>query len=218
MIKMAADMMGNDMVQNALASQIKNPSRKLQLRLSLDPDNAARFDEVLTTHTAAETKRVQDAANSTMSIMGELIETDRENMVNFLALQSMQRAKVPLDAAQQEFFQEYAMKMVKTEGFEDIQKANVPAREWYEAEEVLSSLNEGLSPDQQTALAEYVDEQINRKKEEKAYKRTNKLANTLGLNEVDRTALYDYLYENPDASNDDITEQLSPELRELMPE
>ena len=55
-----------------------------------------------------------------------------------------------------------------------------------------------------------------RKKEKQAYRRSSQLANQLGLNEEDRKALYDYLYENPNAAQEDISDNLAPELRELM--
>jgi hypothetical protein len=62
-----------------------------------------------------------------------------------------------------------------------------------------------------------VAEQQKRVAERIAYERTSELANQLGLNEEDRAGLYQYLYENPEATHEDISQKLVPELRELMP-
>ncbi|QBG48660.1 sigma-70 family RNA polymerase sigma factor [Verrucomicrobia bacterium S94] len=217
-LEMALPMMGNQMVQAALAKQIENPSKKLRHRLSLDPEAVERFDEILAEHAATEKQRLQDAVTASSEALKNLLKTDREGLVNFVALQTMQKAGQPLSAAQEEYVQTYTKKMAENNVHMGLDAGNTQApRQWYEVEEVIDSLNENLTIEQQEELAIQIEEQKNRKKEEAAYKRTNELANSLGLNEADRTALYKYLYQHPDATNEDITERVTPELRELMP-
>lgn len=217
-LEMALPMMGNQMVQTAMAKQIENPSEKLKHRLSLDPEAVERFDEILAEHAATERQRLQDAVTASSEALKNLLKTDREGLVNFVALQTMQKAGQPLSAEQEEYVQTYTKKMAENNIHMGLDAGNTQApRQWYEVEEVIDSLNEGLTIEQQEELAVQIGEQENRKKEEAAYKRTNEIANSLGLNEADRTALYKYLYQHPDATNEDITERVTPELRELMP-
>jgi hypothetical protein len=91
-------------------------------------------------------------------------------------------------------------------------------QQWNDNEELMTSLGDMLSTEEQAGLEHYIEELEVRRKEQAAYARANRLTERLGLNEQDRAALYEYLYENPSATNDEIAENLSPELRELMPE
>lgn len=216
LLEMALPMMNSDMVKTAMTKKIENPSEKLRLRLSLEPEAAAIFDEVLSRHTETESQRLLDSMTEATETIGKLMEVDREGFVNFMALQSMQKAGELLSPSQEEYIRTYTEKMtaLNTDMGSGI---NQEPRQWYEIDTVVESLNESLSEEQQQELATHVEELKIRKREETAYRRTNELANTLGLNEEDRTALYKYLHANPDATNDDIAEKLSPELRKLMP-
>jgi len=94
--------------------------------------------------------------------------------------------------------------------------ATEPAPPWDRNDAVLDKLHAQLAPQQQEELSTYLEEQEIREKEQRAHQRSSQLANQLGLNEEDRGALYDYLYQNPDATDKDIKDNLSQELHELM--
>ncbi|MDF7823188.1 sigma-70 family RNA polymerase sigma factor [Pontiellaceae bacterium B12227] len=218
LLEMALPLMNNDMVKTAMADQVENPSKQLQVRLDLDPEIAEKFDAVLADHIESETRRVNEMTSGMMNSMKQMLEDDREAAVNFMALQSMLEAGEPLSPEQQAFQFDWAENMKKNFVPENgEQPESTEPRQWYEDESVLNDLNALLTEPQQDELLTHVLEKEKRELEQRAYDRTGKLANTLGLNEADRSALYDYLYKNPEATNEDISEQLAPELRELMP-
>lgn len=218
LLEMALPLMNNDMIKTAMADQIENPSEKLQIRLGLDPETAEKFNAVLTEHTESESRRLNELATGMMDSLKQMLENDREAAVDYMALESMRNAGETLSPEQLAYVQDWEGKMKQNFGLEDEEDAEVAEpKQWYEDGTVLGDLNDLLTEQQQDELELHVMEKEKRAQERRAYDRSSELANTLGLNELDRSALYDYLYENPAASNDDISEQLAPELRALMP-
>ena len=215
MMEMAFPLMENDMMKTAIAGQVENPSKKLSVRLGLDPETEKEFSAILTAHAESESSRTLEQTTGMMDSMKQMVEDDREAAVNYMALESMKDAGETLSPEQRTYTRKWKRRMKKSFNMEDDEQAE--PRQWYEDENVLGELNELLTEPQQDELLTHVVEKEERALERRAYDRSSELANTLGLNEADRSALYDYLYENPDASNNDISEQLAPELRSLMP-
>lgn len=190
-----------------------NPSPKLSLRLALDQAAADKLDEILSAHASSEIQRYADAERAELELMNQLLENDREGYVNFLAIQSMHANGEELTAEQEAYYQAFWEKLGRTSTWD----APWVTEHWHQNNEVMKALDDLLTPEQREELFCYIEEQDLRERDMQAYMRSSQLADTLGLNEEDRTALYEYLKQNPGADNTDISEHLSPELRELMP-
>lgn len=210
--EMMLKMMGSDLMHSQLTRGIEDPSRKLSLRLGLDVETTALFEKAFDDYTESEKERVIKAADDMVETMSGLMENDREGLVNFMALQSMKGAGETLSEEQEAYYAEFEKLVGPNMGWD-----NMAPQPWHESEELMTSFDDILSEDQHAGLEHYVEEREVRRQEQAAYSRANRLSNRLGLDEMDRAELYDYLYKNPDATNDEIAENLSPELRELMP-
>ena len=211
--EMMLKMMGSGMMRSRITRSIENPSKKLSLRLGLDPETTTLFEDAFSNYAETETERVAKAADDMVVTMTDLLENDREGLVSFMALQSMKGAGEALTEEQEAYFAEFGQTLGTDMGW-----GQMAPQQWNDNEELMTSLGDMLSTEEQAGLEHYIEELEVRRKEQAAYARANRLTERLGLNEQDRAALYEYLYENPSATNDEIAENLSPELRELMPE
>ncbi len=184
-------------------------TKKLQLRMGLNADQTANFSAILTAYKDYSDQQKKEFKGKWQSMM----EAERESMMNYWALYSMKGDGVELSPEQNAYLQSVDEQRgtIRDQAYD----IHWP-KKWYENESILQELNAQLTPDQQNELATYIEEKGVREREANALRHANDLAETLGLNEADRGALYDYLYEHPEASDDDIAEHLSPELRELM--
>ncbi|MEE9368073.1 MAG: hypothetical protein V3V05_04315 [Pontiella sp.] len=142
-------------------------------------------------------------AGDPLNVLPRMMKADRDLIIHTLAMNMM---KGDLTPEQQDY-----KNTLETVGKEFLGTEEAP-ESWEKNEDVLAHLNEVLTESQKEELQIYLDEQVTRKTERRALRRTNELSDKLGLNEVDRSALYDYLYENQKATQEDIAEQFSPEL------
>jgi len=192
----------------------KNPARQLALRLKLDTAAEAQFKTILNAHLEKKFQYSEIERRNRMEPMRQAQADVSDAYLTAMALYIMDQEGLILTPEQQTFHDEfrtsyYAKKPEQTEP---------DPGEWYENENILAALNEHLSPEQRAELTIVAEEEIARERGQSAYYRSNKIAGILGLNEADRTALYTYLYDHPAATNADVTEQLPPELRSLVPE
>lgn len=194
----------------------EDPSRKLALRLGLDADTAKKAEAVLSAHRAQQIQRRLDAEQERLEREGRLLAGDRESYVSYLALQSMAARGETLTKDQQAFSDRFRG-MLEPAG-------TVPApsetTHWHEDTGLLQAMNAELSAEQQAGLADYVEEQKRRTRETQAlhaHMRSNMIAEKLGLDDADRTALYEYLQQHPGASRTDISKIVAAELVELLP-
>lgn len=218
-MEILAKAMDTDMVQIGApmaALDTDSITRKLQLRMGMDEEQAARLHEILQVYADGAQQQVKEQNEKQLRAFMAMMEEDREDLLGYLALEAMKAGGAEMTPEQMAYYQSLSDRLEAAMGLDPSSHVDYP-KEWYENEDVLSELNMQLSRDQQEELASYIDEQQIRQREQQALSRANELAHTLGLNEADRGALYDYLYENPEASNEEITDMLSPELRDLMP-
>lgn len=221
-----ADGMAADLEQNLTTMQgagyaqqsrtIDNPSQKLGLRLGVDAGVAEKLGGILAADRAGEIERRIAAEKARLERTQQWLESDRDNYVNYLALESMLSRGVPLSEEQQAFHQQF-----RQNPDSDMEpESDAANQEWYEKPDVLDAMHRHLSAEEQAELAKFVDEQITREQERQtthAYMRSSTIADRLGLDEGERTTLYEYLRENPDASSSELSGILAPELRELLP-
>ena len=207
--------MGNSRINQAFDTG--DLAKKLELRLNMDEEQAAIFSDILASYEQSEAQRYRENLAELMDTFTTMLDDDRDSIVDLIALRDMQRNGESLSVDQEDYFRSIATGLGENFNLDDpsqlMKWQTVP---WNENEDVMYELNAELSPDQQNELATYLQEQQLRETEEAVYRRTNRIANDLGLNEADRAALYDYLYTNPEATQDDIAEKLSPELRDLL--
>lgn len=207
--------MGNNRINRAFDTG--DLAKKLELRLNMDEEQAAIFSDILASYEQSEAQRYRDNLAEMMDTFTTMLDDDRDSIVDLMALRDMQRNGESLSMDQEDYLRSIAAGLGENFDLDDpsqlMKWQTVP---WNENEDVMYELNAELSPDQQTELATYLQEQQLRETEEAVYRRTNRIANDLGLNEADRAALYEYLYTNPEATQDDIAEMLSPELRDLL--
>jgi len=192
----------------------ENPAHQLALRLMLDTAAEEQFRTILNVHLEKKFKYSEIEHWNEMEPMRQEQADVSDDYLTTMALYIMQQEGLPLTPAQQTFHDEFMSSYYAKKPKQD----EVNPGTWYENESVLAALNKTISPEQQAELAVVVEEEITRKREKSSYYRSNKIAGILGLNDADRTALYTYLYNHPEAKNSDIAEQLSPELRSLVPE
>ncbi|MBN2702679.1 MAG: sigma-70 family RNA polymerase sigma factor [Pontiellaceae bacterium] len=207
--------MGNNRINQAFDTG--DLAKKLELRLNMDEEQAAIFSDILASYEQSEAQRYRENLAELMDTFTTMLDDDRDSIVDLIALRDMQRNGESLSVDQEDYFRSIAADLGENFNLDDpsqlMKWQTVP---WNENEDVMYELNAELWPDQQAELATYLQEQQLRETEEAVYRRTNRIANDLGLNEADRVALYDYLYTNPEATQDDIAEKLSPELRDLL--
>jgi hypothetical protein len=189
-------------------SETDQTPEALALRLALDPEAAEALNELLSTYNATQLEQMMTAQKKYAENVKNMLKTDPEGYANYLALLYMRSPDHQLTEEQEAYFLKYQQMI-------DVSDDST-TKTWYDDLDIMTKLNERLSPEQQTELNNYVQEKKNRQREIDAYMRSFDLAETLGLNDADRTALYEYIYNNPDASNEDVSELLTPELKELL--
>lgn len=185
--------------------------KKLSLRLGLTEEQQLAFQEIL-----EESKREAVGPVDPQALLEGILEMDRKKASEFLALQMMEEQGEPLTPELQSYNESLQLEVAKELGINPEDFESEPPPPWDRNDAVLDKLYAQLAPQQQKELSTYVGEQEIREKEQQTLLRSSQLANQLGLNEEDRGALYDYLYENPDATQEDISDNLAPELRELL--
>jgi len=202
----------------AARSSVQDPeelAEKLTLRLMLGSPVKEQLQTILSEHTQKQVLYAANEGRQSIAILKLRLIGDPQDLTYYYALNAKRREGETLTGEENAFYDEFQRygptkaDMVWEELFDP--------GEWYENEDVVAALKAPLTTEQQAELAAVVQEHIGRDREAAAYKRTSILTQRLGLNEADRLALFEYLYRNPDASNADIAEQLSPELRELVP-
>lgn len=190
-----------------------DPSRLLGLRLGAGPELLETLGGILAEDRARGNERRIAAEKDRLERKRMLLDSDRDAYVNYLALEAMVSRGHPLSDEQAAFHKEFVQ--AGERGAETADE-----REWHEKPELLDEMRRHLSPDQRAELAEYVDEQRARERERqdtRARMRSGMIADRLGLDESERTALFEHLRGNPDASGQELKEILAPELRELLP-
>ena len=199
--------------QDMFMTEDKYPIQKLARRLGLDENDVEKLSAIMTAHAEAEMQRYADAEMGEIERLRNLLDSDYEGYVNYLALKEMSARGEELTREQSTHYQKFK-ELIYPDGM-----SVVPWKmeAWHESSEVMQAIKGALPPNQWDNVLLYVEEQALRDVDTQAYMRSTQLADTLGLDEVDRTALYKFLQENPDISNRELSEQLSPELRALMP-
>ena len=193
-----------------------NPSKKLSLRLGLDPGSAQSIETILSAAHAEQIKERLDAERAKLEREARLLADDREGYVNYLALQTMLSRGTALSEDQQAFFNRFQLAL----GPDTPPTASSPSAKWYEDAKILDAMNRALSPAKQTELSVYIAEQKHRDQETQAMHaqmRANQIAEQLGLSKTDQSTLLEYLKENPSAPNAEISALLPAELRTLLP-
>jgi len=204
-----------DFAAQSSVSDSEELAEKLTLRLLLGSPVKDQLQTILTEHTNKQVLYAENEGRQSIAILKLRLIGDPQDLTHYYALNAKRREGETLTGEETAFYEEF-QECGPTK--EDMAREELfDPGEWYENEDVVAALKAPLSTEQQAELAVVVEEQIKRDREAAAYKRTDKLTQQLGLNETDRLALYEFLYWNPDASNADITEQLSPELRDLVP-
>lgn len=179
-------------------------SRKLQVRLELDDTQCDLFSSALSAHAASY------EPTDLSSAIPKLLEIDRELVLHCLALEGYGDNLTDEQKRYQLELNDHA---------DDLLAKNASKRnkvKWYDSEHVTRQLNEALEPDQQAELSTYIAELKARENEQRIYKRTNLIAADLGLNEEDRTRLYQHLYQHPESTDEEISALVDPELRTLL--
>lgn len=203
-----------DYYHDMFMTEDKYPVRKLSLRLGLDEDETEKLSDILSAHADVEMQRYADAEQDEMAQRKLLLETDYEGYVNYLALRAMSANGEALSSEQSLFYQKYREKL----GYDSAPVVPWQREAWNQNSEVMQAIETLLPAEQWEGVLLYLEEQELREVDTQAFMRSTQLADTLGLDEVGRTALYKYLQENPDVSNEQLSGQLlSPEFRELMP-
>lgn len=192
-----------------------NPSRKLALRLGLDEATAQRVDAVLTAARSEQIKQLLGAEQDRMNRESRMLAEDRESYVNYLALQTMQSRGSPLTETQKTFCESFRQKLEPA----DTAATAVVSINWYEDPKLIEAMNQKLSPAKRPELADYVAEQKLRDQELKNTQiqmRAHQIAGQLGLSRAEQATLADYLKESPDATAEELSALLTPELRKLL--
>lgn len=197
---------------------LPNPAKQLQQRIGLDQNTTDAIEGIIAAHNAAEKQRAKDSAARSMELVENLFADQREEMLHSMAFAEMAEAGQTLTKEQE------AYETVLNQRFESELKSTLgeslpeDPQEWYQSEATMAQIEAVLNADQGREIQSYAREQQQRKNEEVALERTNDLSNALGLDNAERDTLHQFLIENPDASNAQISEIISPELRALLPE
>ncbi len=193
-----------------------DPSPALGLRLGVGPGIIEKLGEILAADREAEIERRIAMEKSRMEHAQVLLADDRESYINFLAIESLVSRGAPLSEVQADFHRRFREK--RDAGFRE--DAASGSGEWYDKPKVIEAMRRHLSAEERVELETYVDEQKGRERERQrvhAYMRSGAIADRLGLDEAERTKLFEYLEANPHAAGPELREVLSPELRELLP-
>jgi hypothetical protein len=193
-----------------------NAAKKLSLRLGLDQATAQKVDSILTSALSEQIMQRIDAEQARMDRETRLLSEDRENYVNYLALQSMQSRGSILSEEQKTFCDSFRRKLNPADAAADpASHAN-----WYDDSKIIDAMSQQLPSAKRADLANYVDEQRLRDQQSRtmhAQMRANQIAQQLGISQADQATLLEYLKESPDASNSEISALLPAELRNLLP-
>ncbi len=203
------DSTGIDIMQ--MGEDTDELAQKLSLRLQLTEEQKTAFQEIL-----KENNKKQNIENKI--VLEGLLEMDKEKASELLALQMLTEEELSSNPELASYSKSLEQDIANELGVdpEALNNDIDSSTSWTQNDELIDDLSAQLTPPQQTELLTYLEEQKLRKAERYAYERSSQLSNQLGLNEEDRGALYDYLSENPDATDKDIKDNLAPELRELM--
>src|SRR5690606_14298362 len=137
-----------DSIDSRSSRAIDSPSQKLGLRLGLDAATMEKLDEILAADRADEIERRIAAEKSRTAHTRELLESDRDNYVSYLALQSMLSRGLPLSNEQQAFLKQFS-------------QAPEPAPEnpeWHEKPDLVDAMRRHLSAEQDAELTRFLDE------------------------------------------------------------
>lgn len=192
-----------------------DPSTTLALRLGLEGELAREVAGLFAGAREAEATRRIDFERDRLERVRGLLEQDRENYVDFLALEMMDGRGIPLSGSQRDFYDDYRNKV----GPERPPAASAGGQEWYEDEELMRELDSILPEETRGELAGFVQERIDREQEREAARATMRsaaIADRLGLSAEERGILDTYLQENPGAGTAEISEMVAPELRDLL--
>lgn len=202
------------------------PAKKLALRLGLDAEAGAAVEAVFASALSEQIERRISAERERLDREVRLLAEDRDGYVSYLALETMLARGAALSPEQSAFHQTFGAALSPSDassGASPASAAGVASAEtaaWYEDPALLARLGAGLSPEQNAALAVYVEEQKGRDQETRtlhARMRANRIAEQLGLSAADQNVLLDYLTESPGATSGEIAALLPAELRELLP-
>lgn len=202
------------------------PAKKLALRLGLDAEAGAAVEAVFAAALSEQIERRISAERERLDREARLLAEDRDGYVSYLALETMLARGAALSPEQSAFHRTFGAALSPSDagsGASPASAAGVASAEtaaWYEDPALLAELGARLSPEQNAALAVYVEEQKGRDQETRtlhARMRANRIAEQLGLSAADQNVLLDYLQESPGATSGEIAALLPAELRELLP-
>lgn len=202
------------------------PAKKLALRLGLDAEAGAAVEAVFAAALSEQIERRISAERERLDREVRLLAEDRDGYVSYLALETMLARGAALSPEQTAFHRTFGAALSPSDagsGASPASAAGVASAEtapWYEDPALLAELGARLSPEQNAALAVYVEEQKGRDQETRtlhARMRANRIAEQLGLSATDQNVLLDYLTESPGATSGEIAALLPAELRELLP-
>lgn len=200
-----------------LSLNTKELSQRLALRLRLDPEALKRVEGVLLQYREKQTAQLIETERGRMEWESRLLSTERDNYVNYLALETIVSRGDTLSMEQESFYQAFhgLMQPEATPGTPS------DLDQWYGNLDLVNAMGQQLSAQQKSGLTIYIEEQKRRAAEAKtmqAYMRSGAIAEKLGLNEADRTTLYEYFQDHPDASRAELAGLIAPELSKLLPE
>ncbi len=156
--------------------------------------------------------------NSAGPSFGEtLLQLTEERMIDYLALELIKESDA-LNEEQQSYFDELEVELreFEDEYYESTAPEGIVPAEWQKNSELLAQIDEFLAPDQQQELQEYLRENEQRRVEEVVFRRTEDLSFRLGLDNTEKSNLRTYLQQNPNASEQEISEILDPDLAEIL--
>lgn len=190
-----------------------DPARMLALRLGLDAETAAEVEAVLAADRAAEVEHRMAAERERLGRERDLLASEREGYVDYLALEMMEGRGIPLTPEQRDHWEEYRLKL-------DVRPSGEGERkEWYERGDVVRGIEARLSPAEREAFGDFVAERIDRERERheaRAAMRSASIADRLGLSAVERELLEGFLRDHPEAGMEELSGLMAPELRDLL--
>lgn len=194
---------------------LQSASNIVCLRLAADLQTAELIGLVLAEYPNLEAQRLVEAEKVAHLAQQKLLAKYKDVLISSFAVEAMLDEEGAEPSAEQEAFMEQTEDWF--EAFSEEWGEDTSVRPWYVNEGVIETLQAVLTPAQFDELLTYRAEKEHRKIEQSAYERSMWVAQATGLNEADRSALFQYLQDHPKASNEDIEAMLAPELRALMP-
>ncbi len=140
-----------------------------------------------------------------------------KRMTDFMALEFL-RDSSGLDKDQEIYFEEleFQLRTFEKEYFESLGGIGEIPTEWQSDPVVIEKINGFLQSSQQDELQIYLREGQQRIVNETVFYRSEELASRLALNDVEKTHLKTFLEQNPNASDQEISEVLDPALSEIL--